>query len=155
MAIFNTLANDPQLPVFLVLVVISLLGLVTSLIALLLERQGSQQLQQRLTDLGYQLIEQQEDYNKLEKLQYLGAQRQQRMDQVLQDIYGLIESNSQQLDRIKDQPSPSSALSTEVPSQSNYEHAIRMAKEGMSGEKIQDICGLTEGEVNLILDLHQ
>ena len=137
------------------LVVISLLGLVTSLIALLLERQGSQQLQQRLTDLGYQLIEQQEDYNKLEKLQYLGAQRQQRMDQVLQDIYGLIESNSQQLDRIKDQPSPSSALSTEVPSQSNYEHAIRMAKEGMSGEKIQDICGLTEGEVNLILDLHQ
>ncbi len=155
MAIFNTLANDPQLPVFLVLVVISLLGLVTSLIALLLERQGSQQLQQRLTDLGYQLIEQQEDYNKLEKLQYLGAQRQQRMDQVLQDIYGLIESNSQQLDRIKDQPSPSSALSTEVHSQSNYEHAIRMAKEGMSGEKIQDICGLTEGEVNLILDLHQ
>ena len=155
MAIFNTLANDPQLPVFLVLVVISLLGLVTSLIALLLERQGSQQLQQRLTDLGYQLIEQQEDYNKLEKLQYLGAQRQQRMDQVLQDIYGLIESNSQQLDRIKDQPSPSSALSTEVPSQSNYEHAIRMAKEGMSGETIQDICGLTEGEVNLILDLHQ
>ena len=155
MAIFNTLANDPQLPVFLVLVVISLLGLVTSLIALLLERQGSQQLQQRLTDLGYQLIEQQEDYNKLEKLQFLGAQRQQRMDQVLQDIYGLIESNSQQLDRIKDQPSPSSALSTEVPSQSNYEHAIRMAKEGMSGEKIQDICGLTEGEVNLILDLHQ
>jgi len=155
MAIFNTLANDPQLPVFLVLVVISLLGLVTSLIALLLERQGGQQLQQRLTDLGYQLIEQQEDYNKLEKLQYLGAQRQQRMDQVLQDIYGLIESNSQQLDRIKDQPSPSSTLSTEVPSQSNYEHAIRMAKEGMSGEKIQDICGLTEGEVNLILDLHQ
>ena len=155
MAIFNTLANDPQLPVFLVLVVISLLGLVTSLIALLLERQGSQQLQQRLTDLDHQLIEQQEDYNKLEKLQFLGAQRQQRMDQVLQDIYGLIESNSQQLDRIKDQPSPSSALSTEVPSQSNYEHAIRMAKEGMSGEKIQDMCGLTEGEVNLILDLHQ
>jgi len=155
MAIFNTLANDPQLPIFLVLVVISVLGLVTSLIALLLERQGSQQLQQRLTDLDHQLIEQQEDYNKLEKLQFLGAQRQQRMDQVLQDIYGLIESNSQQLDRIKDQPSPSSALSTEVPSQSNYEHAIRMAKEGMSGEKIQDMCGLTEGEVNLILDLHQ
>jgi hypothetical protein len=42
-----------------------------------------------------------------------------------------------------------------VPSQSNYEHAIRMAKEGMSGEKIQDMCGLSEGEVNLILDLHQ
>jgi type II secretory pathway pseudopilin PulG len=155
MAIFNTLTNDPQLPVLLVLVVISLLGLVTSLITLLLERQGSQQLQQRLTDLGHQLIEQQEDYNKLEKLQFLGAQRQQRMDQVLQDIYGLIESNSQQLDRIKNQPTPNSTTSTEVPSQTNYEHAIRMAKEGMSGEKIQHICGLTEGEVNLILDLHQ
>jgi hypothetical protein len=155
MAIFNTLANDPQLPVLLVLVVISLLGLVTSLITLLLERQGSQQLQNRLIDLGHQLIEQQEDYKKLEKLQYLGAQRQQRMDQVLQDIYGLIESNSQLLDRIKDQPSPSSSFSTDVPSQSNYEHAIRMAKEGMSGEKIQHICGLTEGEVNLIIDLHQ
>jgi len=155
MATFNTLANDPQLPVFLALVVISLLGLMTSLIALLLERQGSQQLQERLTDLGHQLIEQQEDYNKLEKLQFLGAQRQQRMDQVLQDIYGLIESNSQQLDRIKNQPTPSSSTSTEVPGQTNYEHAIRMAKEGMSGEKIQHICGLTEGEVNLILDLHQ
>jgi type II secretory pathway pseudopilin PulG len=155
MAIFNTLTNDPQLPVLLVLVVISLLGLVTSLVTLLLERQGSQQLQQRLTDLGHQLIEQQEDYNKLEKLQFLGAQRQQRMDQVLQDIYGLIESNSQQLDRIKNQPTPNSTTSTEVPSQTNYEHAIRMAKEGMSGEKIQHICGLTEGEVNLILDLHQ
>jgi hypothetical protein len=155
MAIFNTLANDPQLPVLLVLVVISLLGLVTSLITLLLERQGSQQLQHRLIDLGHQLIEQQEDYKKLEKLQYLGAQRQQRMDQVLQDIYGLIESNSQLLDRIKDHPSPSSSFSTDVPSQSNYEHAIRMAKEGMSGEKIQHICGLTEGEVNLIIDLHQ
>ena len=155
MDIYNTLMNDPQLPVFLVLAVIGLLGLVTTLITLLLERQGAQQLQRRLTHLGHQLIEQQEDYNKLEKLQFLGAQRQQRMDQVLQDIYGLIESNSQLLDRIKDQPSPSSTLSSEVPSQSNYEHAIRMAKEGMSGEKIQDICGLTEGEVNLILDLHQ
>ena len=155
MATFNTLANDPQLPVFLALVVISLLGLMTSLIALLLERQGSQQLQERLTDLGHQLIEQQEDYNKLEKLQFLGAHRPQRMDQVLQDIYGLIESNSQQLDRIKNQPTPSSSTSTEVPGQTNYEHAIRMAKEGMSGEKIQHICGLTEGEVNLILDLHQ
>ncbi len=155
MAIINTLANDPQLPVFLVLVVISFLGLVTSLIGLLLERQGSQQLQERITGLGHQLIEQQEDYNKLEKLQFLGAQRQQRMDQVLQDIYGLIESNSQQLDRIKNQPSPSSTTSTEVIGQTNYEHAIRMAKEGMPGEKIQHICGLTEGEVNLILDLHQ
>ena len=144
MALFNSLVNDPQMPLFLVLMVISLLGLVTSLVALLFERQGSQQLEHRLADLGRQLIEQQEDYNKLEKLQFLGAQRQQRMDQVLQDIYGLIESNSQQLERI-----------TDVPSQSNYEHAIRMAKEGMSGEKIQDMCGLSEGEVNLILDLHQ
>jgi Tfp pilus assembly protein PilN len=155
MAIFNFLVNDPQLPIFLVLIVISLLGLVTSLVALLFERQGSQLLEQRISDLGRQLIEQQEDYNKLEKLQFLGAQRQQRMDQVLQDIYGLIESNSQQLERIKDQPNPSMPLSTEVPSQSNYEHAIRMAKEGMSGEKIQHMCGLSEGEVNLILDLHQ
>ena len=155
MAIFNSLANDPQVSLFLVLGLLSLLGFVTSLMALLLERQGSQQTQQRLTALGHQLIEQQEDYNKLEKLQFLGAQRQQRMDQVLQDIYTLIESNSQQLNRIKDQPSPSNTLSSDVPSQSNYEHAIRMAKEGMSGEKIQHICGLTEGEVNLILDLHQ
>ena len=154
MALFNSLVNDPQMPLFLVLMVISLLGLVTSLVALLFERQGSQQLEHRLADLGRQLIEQQEDYNKLEKLQFLGAQRQQRMDQVLQDIYGLIESNSQQLERIKDQPNPNLTLSTEVPSQSNYEHAIRMAKEGMSGEKIQDMCGLSEGEVNLILDLH-
>ena len=155
MAIFTSLVNDPQLPIFLTLMVRSLLAFLTSLTALLFERQGSQQLQQRLTDLGRQIIEQQEDYNKLEKLQFLGAQRQQRMDQVLQDIYTLIESNSQQLNRIKDQPSPSNPLSSDVPNQSNYEHAIRMAKEGMSGEKIQHICGLTEGEVNLILDLHQ
>ena len=155
MAVFTSIANDPQLPIFLILMALSLLAFVTSLTALLFERQGSQKLQQRLTDLGHQLIEQQDDYNKLEKLQFLGAQRQQRMDQVLQDIYGLIESNSLQLNRIKDQPSPSSALSTDLPSQSNYEHAIRMAKEGMSGEQIQHICGLTEGEVNLILDLHQ
>ena len=155
MAVFTSLVNDPQLPIFITLMVLSLLAFVTSLTALLFERQGSHQLQQRLTDLGHQLIEQQEDYNKLEKLQFLGAQRQQRMDQVLQDIYTLIESNSKQLNHIKDQPSPSNPLSSDVPSQSNYEHAIRMAKEGMSGEKIQHICGLTEGEVNLILDLHQ
>jgi len=155
MAIFNSLTNDPQLPVLIILLVISLGGLVTSIIALLLERQGSQLLQQRLSDLGHQLIEQQEDYKKIENQQFLSTQRQQCTDQVLQDIYGLIETNSQKLDRIKDQPSPSSALSTKVPSQSNYEHAIRMAKEGMSGEKIQHICGLTEGEVTLILDLHQ
>lgn len=155
MAIFNSLANDPQVSLFLVLGLLSLLGFVTSLMALLLERQGSQQTQQRLTALGHQLIEQQEDYNKLEKLQFLGAQRQQRMDQVLQDIYGLIETNSQQLDRIKDQPSTSPSPANEVPSQSHYEHAIRMAKEGMTGERIQNVCGLTEGEVSLILDLHQ
>ena len=155
MAIFNSLINDPQLPILIILMVLSFIGFVTSLMSLLFERQGSQQLQQRLTDLGRQLIEQQEDYNKLEKLQFLGAQRQQRMDQVLQDIYGLIETNSQQLDRIKDQPSTSPSPANEVPSQSHYEHAIRMAKEGMTGERIQNVCGLTEGEVSLILDLHQ
>ena len=90
MAIFNSLVNDPQLPILIILMVLGLIGFVTSLISLLFERQGSQQLQQRLTDLGRQLIEQQEDYNKLEKLQFLGAQRQQRMDQVLQDIAWLI-----------------------------------------------------------------
>tara|TARA_B100000780_G_scaffold261946_1_gene214722 strand:- start:180 stop:608 length:429 start_codon:yes stop_codon:yes gene_type:complete len=142
------------MPLFLGLAMLSVIGLICSLIVLSFERQGNQQLEQRLTDLGHQLLEQQEDYNKLEKLQFLGAQRQQRMDQVLQDIYALIESNSQQLDRIKDQPSSTSSLTAEVPSQSNYEHAIRMAKEGMAAEKIQDMCGLTEAEVNLILDLH-
>ncbi|HIG36513.1 MAG TPA: DUF2802 domain-containing protein, partial [Oceanospirillaceae bacterium] len=125
------------------------------LIALSLERQGNQQIQQRLADLGLQLLEQQEDYNKLEKLQFIGAQRQQRMNQVLQDIYGVIENNSQQLDQLKDQANGHTNLASNVPSQSNYEHAIRMAKEGLSGERIQKICGLTEGEVNLILDLHQ
>ena len=132
-----------------------MLGLATSLTSLFLGHKNSQKLQQRLTDIGRQLIDQQDYYNKLEKLQFLGDQRQQRMDDVLQDMYGLVESNSQQLDRIKDQASPSSILSTKVPNQSNYEHAIRMAKEGMSGEKIQQMCDLSEGEVNLILDLHQ
>ncbi|MGY8841482.1 MAG: hypothetical protein ACKVIL_12560, partial [Pseudomonadales bacterium] len=75
MAVFTSLVNDPQLPIFLTLMVLSLLAFVTSLTALLFERQGSQKLQQRLTDLGHQIIEQQEDYNKLEKLQFLGAQR--------------------------------------------------------------------------------
>ena len=137
------------------ILVVAMLGLIIGLIALLLERQGNQQIQQRLADLGLQLLEQQEDYNKLEKLQFIGAQRQQRMDQVLQDIYSLIENNSQQLDQLKDQPNVHTSLASDVPSQSNYEHAIRMAKEGLTGERIQEICGLTEGEVNLILDLHQ
>ena len=155
MAIFNTLANNPQLTLLILLVVISLIALVTSLVSLLLERQASQLLLQRLSDLGYQLLEQREDYKQIEKHQVLAAKHQRSTDRVLQDIYGLIESNSQLLDRIKDQPSPSSALSTEVPSQSNYEQAIRMAKDGIPGEKIQHLCGLTEGEVTLILDLHQ
>ena len=99
MAIFNTLANNPQLTLLILLVMLSLLALVTSLAALLLERQGSQLLLQRLSDLGYQLLEQQEDYKKIEMQQ--------------------------------------------------------MAKEGLPGEKIQHLCGLTEGEVTLILDLHQ
>ena len=155
MTFFQTLASNPQSMIMLSILVIAMLGLVIGLISLLLERQGNQQLQQRLADLGLQLLEQQEDYNKLEKLQFIGAQRQQRMDQVLQDIYGLIENNSQQLDQLKDQPNGHTSLTSDVPSQSNYEHAIRMAKEGLSGERIQEICGLTEGEVNLILDLHQ
>ena len=155
MAIFNTLANNPQLTLLILLVMLSLLALVTSLAALLLERQGSQLLLQRLSDLGYQLLEQREDYKKIEKHQVLAAKHQRSTDQVLQDIYGLIDTNNQKLDRIKDQASPNGALSTQVPSQSNYEHAIRMAKEGLPGEKIQHLCGLTEGEVTLILDLHQ
>jgi signal transduction histidine kinase len=155
MAIFNALTKDPQLSMLIVLVVISLLSLVISLTALFLERQGHQSLQQRLIDLSHQLIEQQEDYKKLEQLQNLGDQRHHLMDQVTEDIYGLIKSNSQRLDQMRDHPTPSSILTTEAPSQSSYENAIRMAKEGMSGEKIQHLYGLTEGEVNLILDLHQ
>ncbi|MBT3435995.1 MAG: DUF2802 domain-containing protein [Oceanospirillaceae bacterium] len=155
MTFLQTLASNPQSMIVFSILVVAMLGLIIGLIALLLERQGNQQIQQRLADLGLQLLEQQEDYNKLEKLQFIGAQRQQRMDQVLQDIYSLIENNSQQLDQLKDQPNVHTSLASDVPSQSNYEHAIRMAKEGLTGERIQEICGLTEGEVNLILDLHQ
>ena len=155
MAIFNTLANNPQLTLLILLLVISLIALVTSLVSLLLERQSSQLLLQRLSDLGYQLLEQREDYKQIEKHQVLAAKHQRSTDQVLQDIYGLIDTNNQKLDRIKDQSSSNGALSTEVPSQNNYEQAIRMAKDGIPGEKIQHLCGLTEGEVTLILDLHQ
>lgn len=155
MAIFNTLANNPQLTLLILLVVISLIALVTSLVSLLLERQASQLLLQRLSDLGYQLLEQREDYKKIEKHQVLAAKHQRSTDRVLQDIYGLIDTNNQKLDRIKDQSSSNGALSTEMPSQNNYEQAIRMAKDGIPGEKIQHLCGLTEGEVTLILDLHQ
>jgi|TARA_B110000908_G_scaffold2541_1_gene3455 hypothetical protein len=155
MAIFNTLANNPQLTLLILLVVISLIALVTSLVSLLLERQASQLLLQRLSDLGYQLLEQREDYKQIEKHQVLAAKHQRSTDRVLQDIYGLIDTNNQKLDRIKDQSSSNGALSTEVPSQNNYEQAIRMAKDGIPGEKIQHLCGLTEGEVTLILDLHQ
>ena len=155
MAIFNTLANNPQLTLLILLVVISLIALVTSLVSLLLERQASQLLLQRLSDLGYQLLEQREDYKQIEKHQVLAAKHQRSTDQVLQDIYGLIDTNNQKLDRIKDQSSSNGALSTEMPSQNNYEQAIRMAKDGIPGEKIQHLCGLTEGEVTLILDLHQ
>ncbi len=155
MAIFNTLANNPQLTLLILLVVISLIALVTSLVSLLLERQASQLLLQRLSDLGYQLLEQREDYKQIEKHQVLAAKHQRSTDRVLQDIYGLIDTNNQKLDRIKDQASSNGALSTEAPSQNNYEQAIRMAKDGIPGEKIQHLCGLTEGEVTLILDLHQ
>ena len=155
MAIFNTLANNPQLTLLILLVVTSLIALVTSLVSLLLERQSSQLLLQRLSDLGYQLLEQREDYKQIEKHQVLAAKHQRSTDQVLQDIYGLIDTNNQKLDRIKDQASSNGALSKEVPNQNNYEQAIRMAKDGIPGEKIQHLCGLTEGEVTLILDLHQ
>ena len=155
MAIFNTLANNPQLTLLILLVVISLIALVTGLVSLLLERQANQLLLQRLSDLGYQLLEQREDYKQIEKHQVLAAKHQRSTDRVLQDIYGLIDTNNQKLDRIKDQSSSNGALSTEMPSQNNYEQAIRMAKDGIPGEKIQHLCGLTEGEVTLILDLHQ
>ncbi len=95
MAIFNTLANNPQLTLLILLVVISLIALVTSLVSLLLERQASQLLLQRLSDLGYQLLEQREDYKKIEKHQVLAAKHQRSTDRVLQDIYGLIDTNNQ------------------------------------------------------------
>jgi len=155
MTIFNTLISDPQLPVLISLLLISLLSLGTSLTALFLERQSSQKLQARLRDLSQTLIEQQEDYNKLEQLQKSSDQRHHHMDQVVDDVYGLIQSNTQQLERIKDTPTPNHTLLTEALSISHYDQAIKMAKEGMSGEQIKKICGLTEGEVNLILDLHQ
>jgi hypothetical protein len=120
MAIFNTLANNPQLTLLILLVVISLIALVTSLVSLLLERQASQLLLQRLSDLGYQLLEQREDYKQIEKHQVLAAKHQRSTDRVLQDIYGLIDTNNQKLDRIKDQSSSNGALSTEMPSQNNY-----------------------------------
>ena len=142
MAIFNTLANNPQLTLLILLVVISLIALVTSLVSLLLERQASQLLLQRLSDLGYQLLEQREDYKQIEKHQVLAAKHQRSTDRVLQDIYGLIDTNNQKLDRIKDQSSSNGALSTEMPSQNNYEQAIRMAKDGIPGEKIQHLCAL-------------
>jgi len=72
MAIFNTLANNPQLTLLILLVVISLIALVTGLVSLLLERQGSQLLLQRLSDLGYQLLEQREDYKKIEAPSFSG-----------------------------------------------------------------------------------
>ena len=106
MTIFNTLISDPQLPVLISLLLISLLSLGTSLTALFLERQSSQKLQARLRDLSQTLIEQQEDYNKLEQLQKSSDQRHHHMDQVVDDVYGLIQSNTQQLERIKDTPTP-------------------------------------------------
>ena len=41
----------------------------------------------------------------------------------------------------------------EVPA--DWHEQLMVVAEKVGGEKIQHICGLTEGEVNLILDLHQ
>lgn len=149
--------EDPTSLVLLALLALAVLALGVALMGLVFERQSAQQSQQRHSDINNRLLEVQDEFAKLEKLQFLAAQRQQRTEQVLQDMYSMLEEHSRALHGLKDQPAPmvNTAPSDNIPSQSNYEHAIRMAKEGMSGEQIQDICGLSEGEVNLLLDLHQ
>ena len=140
----------------LALIIIAILGLGIGLMALVFERQSAQQSQQRHAELVNQLLEVQDEFAKLEKLQFLAAQRQQRTDQVLQDMYNMLEQQARMLEAVREHPAPVVAGGTaEVPSQSNYEHAIRLAKDGMSGEQIMELCGLSEGEVNLLLDLHQ
>ena len=149
--------QDPTSMVLIALLALSILAIGVALMGLVFERQSTQQSQQRHADINHRLLEMQDEFAKLEKLQFLAAQRQQRTEQVLQDMYGLLEEHSRALHGLKDQPAQviNSTASDNVPSQSNYEHAIRMAKEGMSAEQIQEICGLSEGEVNLLLDLHQ
>ena len=149
--------QDPTSMVLMALLALSILAIGVALMGLVFERQSTQQSQQRHGDINHRLLEMQDEFAKLEKLQFLAAQRQQRTEQVLQDMYGLLEEHSRALHCLKDQPAQviNTAASNNAPSQSNYEHAIRMAKEGMSAEQIQEICGLSEGEVNLLLDLHQ
>ena len=149
--------EDPTSLVLLALLALTVLALGVALMGLVFERQSAQQSQQRHSDINNRLLEVQDEFAKLEKLQFLAAQRQQRTEQVLQGMYSMLEEHSRALHGLKDQSAPvvNTAPSDNVPSQSNYEHAIRMAKEGMSGEQIQEICGLSEGEVNLLLDLHQ
>ena len=148
-----------QAPTGWLIVIIAILVLVSvglGLMALVFERQSNLHNQQRFTDLTNQLTELQDEFSKLEKLQFIAAQRQQRTDQVLQDMYKMLEEQSRLLYQVKDRPAQVVNTNTsDIPNQSNYEHAIRMAKEGMSGAQIQEICGLSEGEVNLLLDLHQ
>ena len=149
--------EDPTSLALIALMALTVLALGVALMGLVFERQSAQQSQQRHNDINNRLLEMQDEFAKLEKLQFLAAQRQQRTEQVLQDMYGMLEEHSRALHGLKDQPTQvvNTSTSDNVPSQSNYEHAIRMAKEGMSGEQIQEICGLSEGEVNLLLDLHQ
>ena len=150
--------QDPTSIVLIILLGLSVLALGVALMALVFERQSTQQSQQRHSDINNHLLEIQDEFAKLEKLQFLAAQRQQRTEQVLQDMYSMLEEHNRTLHSLKEQPAQvvtNTATNDNVPSQSNYEHAIRMAKEGMSGEQIQEICGLSEGEVNLLLDLHQ
>jgi len=148
--------QDPTSMALMALMALTVLALGVALMGLVFERQSAQQSQQRHNDINNRLLEMQDEFAKLEKLQFLAAQRQQRTEQVLQDMYSMLEEHSRALHGLKEQPTHLVNTTTnDIPSQSNYEHAIRMAKEGMSGEQIQEICGLSEGEVNLLLDLHQ
>ncbi len=124
----------------LALIAIAILGLGTGLMALVFERQTAQQSQQRHAELVNQLLEVQDEFAKLVKLQFIAAQRQQRTDQVLQDMYNMLEHQARLLEAVKDQPTTVAPnTGADVPSQSNYEHAIRLAKDGMSGEQISGL----------------
>ena len=150
-----TFMQDYTNMVLFTLLALGILGLGVTLMALVFERQSAQQSRQRHSELSHHLMEVQDEFAKLEKLQFLAAQRQQRTEQVLQDIYSMLEDHNRTLHSLKERPGPAVNATSDVSSQSNYEHAIRMAKEGMSGEQIQEICGLSEGEVSLLLELHQ
>ncbi len=151
----TTFMQDPTNLAFIALLTLGILGLGITLMALVFERQSAQQSMQRHSELSNHLMEVQDEFAKMEKLQFLAAQRQQRTEQVLQDIYSMLEDHNRTLHSLKEQPVPTINTASDMPGQSNYEHAVRMAKEGMPGEQIQEICGLSEGEVSLLLDLHQ